>query len=270
MLLYILNMDPRTELAGDRVAELGHILEGVRQKCEGEDGVEFIKGVKPGEKPQLAANAIYDELMLKLLDIAEASHKGAVSPGLDTTDFETVLRSVGGMVGVCNALASDQILLYRDIREEARYRKMDDNVSAYMAANVRLGNFDYEKIEIAIRERLWRKPIGSDVRREDIAQPKFAIVIKPKSHPQDEIRIRVDNESLQWGGKIAYDISVGGRDAWDRMNRLSFEGLPQRAGHHFDSNISPKDFGVGFGEVLGAFNGKLASVARTPVFAGRA
>lgn len=264
-------MDPRSsELPQPKEAELGGILERVRESCGGEDGITFIKNAEAGNKPQQAANAMYDELMLKLLDLAEASYDGAVTPSLDSASYESVLRSISIAAIACGSLANDQIPLYRDLHEEARYRRMNDQVSAYVAKGVKIGGVDFEKIEVAIREKRWQKPQGASMRREDSAQPKFAIVLTPKTKPQDEIRIRMDNEGLQWGGKIAYDISVGGREENDRMNGLIFPGLQQRAGHHFDSDIDLRTFGTGFSEVLAAFNQKIGGVARTPVYSERA
>ena len=262
-----------------RGQELDQIMERVRVNTgdvSDSEGVIFIKDADPNRKDQIAANRVYDGLMLTLAAIADDSRNEIDRyRGVDekrSQDYEAVIRDLEPITAACNALAEGTIPLHRVEAAEKYYQSIGDNVHSYIAGDFTIGNIPYDAMTVFIRPKIYVRPSSvkprtfsnrPEVNLKETAEPRMTIRLLPRNSRDGTLEIRLDQEGIDYGMKITYDIVIGERD---RLRDLKFDKdrVGQREGHHFNSDFTAKELGVSFEQILNAMNERIAGPVPIP------
>lgn len=252
-----------------KIPELEEVMRNIKRYCntgEEDNAVLLFKdiGLNSAEKDKLAANTVWDALMLTLSSIAEYSYQIARDPArLNSKNYEFVLRQVETIAGVCRSLTENLVPLTKNEKLEMKHAKLGDMISAYYAENITLGSSKYRMIRILVRPKKYVMPIEIKNNRQPInvaetAQARMKIDLIPEDNPDNSVSIRTDREDWQHGYEITFDVDIF-RESNNLMDNLSFSD-GQRDGHHFSSSLTAEEFEVTFTQILTAFNKKFESM----------
>lgn len=271
-------MDPILETQEkSKKEDLNQIMAKIERNCNPDsgEGVAFYKKKEldyPWEKiRRMAANTVYDGMMLTLNNIAEHSlTKARDGKNPLAKSYETVLRALDPLTQITRAIADGKLPLKRNFRYEGILAKIGDNIHAYQLRQFYFDTTEYEEVEVVIRPKKWEEPF--EIRKlpnrlnltggKESAQPKIQISIKPKNFPYGFITIRIDREDLEHNFEITYDVEIGFPGQSNIIDILDFPDADQRHTHHFSSALTAEDLGTSFKDILETINDKISSISK--------
>lgn len=266
-------MDP-TEQDSLKTGEFDQIMAKIERHCNPDsgEGVAFYQSSELNDSEEktrrIAANTVYDGMMLTLNNIAEHSLTKAKDRRHPLAkNYETVLRALEPLTQISRAIADGKLPLRRNFRYEEILSKVGDKIHAYKLRQFKFDTTEYDEVEVIIRPEKWEEPL--DIRKspnrltltggKESAQPKMQINIKPKNFPYGFITIRVDREDLEHDFEITYDVEIGYPGQVNIINMLDFPDADQRHTHHFSSALTAEELGTSFKDILEAINDKISS-----------
>jgi len=117
-----------------KIPELEEVMRNIKLYCNtGEEDNAVLLfpdiGLNSAEKDKLAANTVWDALMLTLSSIAEYSYQIARDPArLNSKNYEFVLRQVETIAGVCRSLTENLVPLTKNEKLEMKHAKLAVNI----------------------------------------------------------------------------------------------------------------------------------------------
>lgn len=218
----------------------------------------------PETSADKAANEIFDGLMYVLAVIGDDALEKTKGDGPKSEDYKDVLRTTESLAHVARGLADDRIPIHRNTRKEEAEATEGDKITAYRVTALPLDQHFYEVIDILIRPQMHIRPTGgSRIRRRldqptnEQAQARMQIKVKPRDLTVGETVIRLDQEDLEHGMILTYDVIVGKRDLLRDID-TGYEG---QEGHHFSSQKTAQQLGCTFKDILLSYDKKFSAVA---------